>query len=396
MLLRKAVTLNVPDVSEFQGSINWDLLGRAAPVVIIRAHNGWRADYKWAANLAGSRKSTTARFFYQYLPASIDPAAAARAFKALVGPLQYGEGYILDLEEGAGDQRGRMQAWIDAIADTHEWVYSGLYFSRSHLPGVAIDWLAAYQGNEPTDAHRLWQNTDARRYPGITNPCDSSVFHGTVQDLITAMHWPTTPIKQEDDEMTYIAKNLSGADQWQVQGNSKVHIPDIPTLANLQRQYPSVGTSSAFLSSLPTVTASGKMLTSSADAEELQQSMASFEREWARLPEPERRRLESHHMLSASVDEDGMRAILAGQVVDTKSVQWNKAFWLDLAEQVGSVAGIAAIDALVVDLGNIDVWWSAAIVPALLSLKSWLARYASGVNTPSFVGRTIHRLRGLL
>jgi hypothetical protein len=138
------------------------------------------------------------------------------------------------------------------------------------------------------------------------------------------------------------------------------------------------------------------MLTSSADAEELQQSMASFEREWARLPEPERRRLESHHMLSASVDEDGMRAILAGQVVDTTSVQWNKAFWLDLAEQVGSVAGIAAIDALVVDLGNIDVWWSAAIVPALLSLKSWLARYASGVNTPSLVGRTIHRLRGLL
>ena len=170
----------IADISEFQQVIDWPTYGAHVPGVIIRAHNGNRPDNYWQRNLAGSRANVTWRGFYQYLPANVDPVAAARAFQATTGPLEPGEVAILDLEEGSGDQRARRQAWLDTLQDPIEWTYSGLSFARSHLPGVRIDWIAAYGQGEPTDAHTMWQFTNAHTFPGIAKPCDASVFHGTI------------------------------------------------------------------------------------------------------------------------------------------------------------------------------------------------------------------------
>lgn len=179
-------SLTVPDVSEWQGDIDWVALGKAAPAVIVRALYGTtHVDTKWTQNLAGSRANTQWRAFYAYLDQASDPVAAAKKFMSVVGPLQPGEGVILDLEEGSGDQRPRRQAWLDTVTGgAFEWTYSGLWFARQHLPGVAVDWLAAYGQGEPTDAHRLWQFTDKQSFPGIASPCDASVFHGDVATLI--------------------------------------------------------------------------------------------------------------------------------------------------------------------------------------------------------------------
>ena len=177
------MTLALADVSEFQKAIDWAAYGAANPAVVVRVHNGWRPDNNAQPNIAGARRSCPWRGWYQYLPASVDPVKAAHAFQTTLGPTLPGEVMILDLEAGIGDQRARRQAWLDALQDPIEWTYSGLSFARTHLPGVRVDWIAAYQQAEPTDAHTLWQNTNARRFAGIPAPCDGSLFNGTLAQL---------------------------------------------------------------------------------------------------------------------------------------------------------------------------------------------------------------------
>jgi len=175
------VSIAVFDVSEFQGSINW------AAVVdpgIVRVHNSSRPDNYAQRNIAGARAHCPWRGWYQYLTASADPVKAAHAFQATLGPTQPGEVMILDLEAGTGDQRARRQAWLNALQDPFEWTYSGMYFARQHLPGVRVDWIAAYGQAEPSAADTLWQNTNSRRFAGITAPCDGSLFNGTLAELI--------------------------------------------------------------------------------------------------------------------------------------------------------------------------------------------------------------------
>jgi len=174
------MSIAVFDVSEFQRVINW------AAVVdpgVIRVHNGFRPDNYAQPNIKGARRSCPWRGWYQYLPAGVDPTKAAHDFQQTLGPTLPGEVMILDLEAGTGDQRARRAAWLAALQDPIEWTYSGLSFARTHLPGIAVDWIAAYQSNEPTDTHTLWQNTDARRFAGIATPCDGSIFNGTLAQL---------------------------------------------------------------------------------------------------------------------------------------------------------------------------------------------------------------------
>ncbi len=190
----------IADVSEFQQTIDWAAYGAAVPGVIIRAHNGARPDKFWIANCDGARKHVAWRGFYQYLPAGVDPVAAARMFQATTGPLLPGEVAILDLEEGSGDQRARRQAWLDTLQDEIEWTYSGLAFARAHLPGIRVEWLAAYGQGEPVDAHDLWQFTNARTFPGIASPCDASIFHGATLPAAAT----STTTDQEDDMITLI------------------------------------------------------------------------------------------------------------------------------------------------------------------------------------------------
>lgn len=186
------MSIQVFDASEFQGNINWPAVTSPG---IIRVHNGWRADNYATANIAGARAHCPWRGWYQYLPASVDPAKAAHDFQATLGPTHAGEVMILDLEEGAGDQRARRQAWLTALQDPVEWTYSGLSFARAHLPGVGVQWLAAYGQGEPTDAHTLWQFSDAQPFAGISGLCDASVFNGSLAQLqaLTGGH-PVPPV----------------------------------------------------------------------------------------------------------------------------------------------------------------------------------------------------------
>lgn len=194
-----ATDLIIPDVSEYQGTINWAALAAACPAVIIRLHNGTRLDNYGPQNRAGAHThGVQAVGLYQYLPAAVDPATAAHELCDAIGALDPGEWPILDLEEGAGDQSGRAHTWYSTVAarlhdGPEEELYSGEYFYNAHrlaAAGFSRTWLAAYGSGEPSEAHELWQFTDARTFPGVAGTNDASIFHGTVEQLLAHINPP--------------------------------------------------------------------------------------------------------------------------------------------------------------------------------------------------------------
>lgn len=206
--------LLIPDVSEFQGTIAWRTLAATYPAAIIRAHNGWRADMAFKYNATVGVPLLKWWAAYQYLPASVDAATARVIFDKTVAPYKP-DAVILDLEEGTGDQSSRAKAWL-AAGDGEEILYSGLYFMRTHgLTGVAVPkWIAAYGQGEPTDAHELWQFTDKQTFPGIAHPCDASIFHGTVDDLIAMTTAILIPTSGGTVALTQADANLVAAAVW--------------------------------------------------------------------------------------------------------------------------------------------------------------------------------------
>src|SRR5260370_20782689 len=143
------------DVSECQPQIADTTYLAWSRAIIIRAAYGAQHDDK--AWYGGQRRdllhSGGARFLgiYQYVTAFEDPAVQAHALVRLLGSLRPGEKVIGDLEEGAGDQRGRRAACAtvihDGLGDT-PWTYSGLHFAAGH--GLApVDCVAAYGPAEP-------------------------------------------------------------------------------------------------------------------------------------------------------------------------------------------------------------------------------------------------------
>lgn len=227
------MVLKLADVSEFQGDVDWKTYGLACPAAIARVHNGWRMDYKWPRNVLGMRTFTQWRGYYQYLPATVDPATAAHAFQATTGPLLPGEVAILDLEEGTGDQRGRRLAWLNALQDPVEWTYSGLAFARAHLPGVGVEWIAAYGQGEPTDAHKIWQFTNAQRFAGIAGPCDGSVFNGTLAQLEALTNSPEVDMPLTPDDVKAVVTGLLSANLGRSGTNVAQALQHASVLSNL-------------------------------------------------------------------------------------------------------------------------------------------------------------------
>jgi GH25 family lysozyme M1 (1,4-beta-N-acetylmuramidase) len=186
------------DVSEFQPDIaDATYVSRFSKAIVIRAMYGdahddgaWyggarRADL-WAAGIQWMG-------IYQYLVASQDPAAQARAYIRLLGHIADGEVPICDLEEGTGDQDPRwlawraevMAAWPDLArrpAQGQPQLYSGLNFAENGR--LAPGWVADYSSAEPSTAwpHWAWQFTDAYPIPGV-GTADCSIYHGTAQQL---------------------------------------------------------------------------------------------------------------------------------------------------------------------------------------------------------------------
>jgi len=123
--------------------------------------------------------------------------------------------FILDLEEGSGDQAPRAMAWHNTVdtfyglndnpLNERSWLYSYTSFVTSHNLAVIFasnrhTWIAAYQNSPPAIGHTLWQSTDGQNGSNITNwpgcgRCDTSQHNGNL-DTLSADAWPQRTLRQ--------------------------------------------------------------------------------------------------------------------------------------------------------------------------------------------------------
>ena len=195
--------LVIPDISEYQGAVNHqalvtDLRSRyGAAIVITRVNYGNTKVDAWAdANIDGLRAARPdALGMYTYLIGSDQPAADAGVLGRVLaahGGLRPNEFIVCDVEEGSGDQSSRVDAFLSAAdaalranASKNVW-YSGLNFALTHnlVAAHGHRWVAAYGSAEPPLTHDLWQFSDATHFAGVNEPCDASVFHGSLDNFL--------------------------------------------------------------------------------------------------------------------------------------------------------------------------------------------------------------------
>jgi Glycosyl hydrolases family 25 len=206
------------DVSEFQPDIADAAYLAWSKAVVIRAMYGdAHDDLAWYGGARRADFHTGGALFvgiYQYVVAGQDAAMQGRALAELVGPLQKGEVLICDLEEGSGNQSGRLTAWYNAVTayysgtygqniSGHLWTYSGLSFSQTS--GIApVDWLADYTSTEPALKHTLWQFSETYNVPGV-GTSDCSLFHGTVTQLAALAYGGAVPKPWNAKNWAYVA-----------------------------------------------------------------------------------------------------------------------------------------------------------------------------------------------
>jgi glycosyl hydrolase family 25 len=188
------MSIYLADISEFQPDIDDATYVKWSHGIMVRALYGdAHVDKAW---YDGDRRADLhaagIRFLgiYQYLVASQSGTAQARAFHNLVGPIQNGEVFVADFEEGS---KSNLTAWYNEMIalygagiTSHLWTYTGLSFGQS--AGVLpVQWIADYTSTAPSTPHILWQFTDSYNVPGVGN-CDCNQFDGTM-DQLASLGW---------------------------------------------------------------------------------------------------------------------------------------------------------------------------------------------------------------
>lgn len=207
----------LPDVSEFQAGTsapNWagiKSVNGGAGIIRVGYGNS-HLDHMFVNNYTAMKTNKFSFIgLYHYLRADQDVMSQARSFTGWVGPpsaVYPGTVFMLDLEEGAGDQSGRANQWHSLIdsyygldklpLNMRSWIYSYTSFLAAHnLGGIFASqrrsWVAAYSSTEPSVGHTLWQCTDGKfgshivSWPGAGR-CDTSIAHRSLTEL-AAMGW---------------------------------------------------------------------------------------------------------------------------------------------------------------------------------------------------------------
>lgn len=245
------MSLLLPDCSEFQkdnSAPNWaGIKSQNGGAGIIRiSYGNAHLDSMFVSNYTAMKKLNY-KFIgvYQYLRAGQDATSQAQAFCNWMGPRSAifpGTVFMLDLEEGAGDQSGRAATWFSIVdsfygltakpLNLRSWLYSYPDFTANHglMPIFASNrrtWIASYSQREPAIGHTLWQCNDGLQGANLISwagagRCDTSIYHGTLSALSelgwgktqTPPHNDPPPIPEEDmhipNDRKYAAVSFSG------------------------------------------------------------------------------------------------------------------------------------------------------------------------------------------
>jgi lysozyme len=201
--------LTGPDVSVYQGDIDWERVRRAGSAfAIVKATEGrhFRDKRFGPARWKAMRDAGLIRGAYHFARPSAESADATLEardfFKAVesVGGLQEGDlPLVLDLEVTRLSGPATLEWTGDFVAEIRR--LSGrrplLYVSPGFWHGVLGDprqtfgcrlWVAHYGVKKPAaptawKSWTFWQHTDKGRVDGIAGTCDLNRFRGTVADL---------------------------------------------------------------------------------------------------------------------------------------------------------------------------------------------------------------------
>lgn len=194
-----------PDISTYQGDVDFDVLKNNVDFVMIRASygcgfkqsniNNYR-DSKFDRNRSEARRVGLARGFYHYAyPQYNSPEEEADYFKWILGDLEPGEVIALDFEE---DFFGDKVDWCLRFLTKMESYYGFkplLYISLSTSisnnwkPVIEKDfglWVAVWDGNDefpqtPWPVVAMKQYTNSQDVNGINSLCDFNIFNGDVE-----------------------------------------------------------------------------------------------------------------------------------------------------------------------------------------------------------------------
>lgn len=187
-------TLNMIDVSKWNGDIDWQQVKNSGQVDCVMARtvssnkNGKYKDATFEQNYQGCKSVglPIGAYFISYattfeqFDGELDLCLEALNGKELDMPL------AMDIETEASKNVGKdkLTQWIIQEAQKIEdkgfypMLYSGLYFSRDYIDMELIHnnnldfWLAAYLQNEPEDEHTIWQYTSKGQIAGINHDVD--------------------------------------------------------------------------------------------------------------------------------------------------------------------------------------------------------------------------------
>ena len=216
----------MPDVSEFQtqssgNAPNWAGIKKqnGGAAIISVGYGNAHLDHMFVSNYTALKANKFSFIgLYHYVVAGQDIASQAKQFCNWIGPQSAvfpGTVFIIDLEEGSGNQSSRANTWLNYVdkfygldklpLNMRSWLYSGQNFAVSQglspiFHSARRTWVAAYQGSEAgLLPHTLWQSTNGQVGANITNwsgagKCDTSIAHHSVAEL-AAMGWKDKTVK---------------------------------------------------------------------------------------------------------------------------------------------------------------------------------------------------------
>ena len=202
------MTIYGPDVSHYQGTVDWSKVAAAEGFAFVKASEGMYADDHYASNRAGSKRLPV-RGAYHFGRFSGDPAAQARFFASTVGPVGVGDFLWLDAEDTSAPVGAATVKWISTFLTTlatatglpasRIGIYTGAWWWNPHTAGSGAFadhplWVSGYgvKAQIPTgfSTALIWQYTNKATVPGIGAPCDRSVYSGTPAQLKARAGYP--------------------------------------------------------------------------------------------------------------------------------------------------------------------------------------------------------------
>jgi GH25 family lysozyme M1 (1,4-beta-N-acetylmuramidase) len=194
-----------PDVSHWQGSINWaNVRTKGAGFAIAKATEGTTfTDANFKSNWAGIKAAgIKVRGAYHYGLPSSSAATQAQHFVDTVGVVSAGDFLVLDIEDADSQGASAVAAWCGSFVDavrsrsglptSRVFVYTGAWFWNPQAGGSSVVgdhplWVSGYTTSPPMPSGwsqwTMWQYTDKETAFGINSGCDSSYYQGTQAEL---------------------------------------------------------------------------------------------------------------------------------------------------------------------------------------------------------------------